>query len=123
VAAHLLAADALDNRADLSGNVYFVSDDSPVGIWTMASRMLAAVGAGKVGAPVPAWVAHALGGLLEGVHAALRLEREPMMTRFAASQLSHAQWFNIGAAKRDLSYKPCVTIDEGLARLARERGR
>jgi 2-alkyl-3-oxoalkanoate reductase len=120
VAAHLLAAEALARNAELSGRVYFVSDDAPVGLWTMARRMLAAVGGGSVGAPVPAAVAYALGGLLEGVHGLFRLEREPLMTRFAASQLSHAQWFDISAAKRDLAYVATVSVDEGLARLARQ---
>jgi len=123
VDAHLRAADALLGRPALSGRVYFVSDDSPVGIWTIARRLLAAVGAGTIGRPVPTWLAYAVAALLEGTYGALRIEREPFLTRFAVSELTHAQWFNISAAKRDLSYAPLVTIDEGLARLARERGR
>jgi 2-alkyl-3-oxoalkanoate reductase len=117
VHAHLLAAKAL-LAGDVSGNpVYFVSDDSPVGVWTMANRMLAAAGAPKVGRPVPAWAAYALGGTLEFVHRTFGLEREPLMTRFAASELSHAQWFDISAIKRELGYSPRVSVDEGFARL------
>ena len=70
------------------------------------------------GRPVPAWLAYALGGALEVLHATFRIEREPLMTRFAASQLSHSQWFDISAARRDLGYSPMVTIDEGMERLA-----
>jgi nucleoside-diphosphate-sugar epimerase len=117
VHAHLLAADALLAKK-VSGNpVYFVSDDAPVGVWTMANRMLAAAGAPKVGRPIPAWVASAVGATLEGVHAAFSIQKEPLMTRFAASELSHAQWFDISAIKRDLGYAPRVTVDEGFARL------
>jgi len=119
VDAHLLAADALARSAEVSGRAYFVSDDSPIGVWTMARRMLDAVDGGSIGAPVPAGVAYAVGAILEGVHALFRLEGEPLMTRFAASELAHAQWFDISAAKRDLGYHPRVTIDEGLARLAK----
>jgi len=118
VDAHLKAAKALHVNAGLSGRVYFVSDDSPVGLWTMAGRMLAAVGARPIGAPIPSGLAYAVGATLEAVHGAFGLAREPLMTRFAASQLSHAQWFDIGAAKRDLAYVPRITIEEGLARLA-----
>lgn len=118
VDAHLLAWDALRAGKPVRGKPYFVSDDAPIGVWTMANRMLAAAGAGPVGKPVPAWLAYGLGATLEGLHAALGLEREPLMTRFAASELSHAQWFDISAAKRDLGYAARVSIDEGLARLA-----
>ncbi len=83
----------------------------------MANRMLAAAGAPSVGRPVPSWLAYAVGAALEATHFVLGLEREPLMTRFAASELSHAQWFDISAAKRDLGYVPRVSIDEGLRRL------
>lgn len=118
VDAHLLAADALLLSAAASGRAYFISDDDPIGLWTMANRMLAAAQAPPVGRPLPAWVAHALGAVLELGHFVLGIESEPLMTRFAASELSHAQWYHISAAKRDLGYVPRVTIDEGLLRLA-----
>ena len=41
------------------------------------------------------------------------------MTRFLVHQLSTAHWFNIDAARRDLDYKPGISIDEGLRRLGR----
>ena len=41
------------------------------------------------------------------------------MTRFLARELSTAHWYNLDAAGRDLGYEPQVTIEEGLARLAR----
>jgi len=118
VHAHLLAADRLREGKPLGGNVYFVSDGEPIGVWTMANRLLAAAGAPPVGRPVPTWLAAALGATLETAHRLLRIEKEPMMTRFAAAQLSHAEWFDISAARRDLYYSPKVTIDEGMKRLA-----
>lgn len=117
VDAHLRAADALRSGAKLGGKAYFVSDDAPIGVWTMANRMLACAGLGPVGRPVPAGLAYAIGATMEGVYGLFGVEREPLITRFGASELSHAQWFDISAAKRDLQYVPQVTIDEGLARL------
>lgn len=118
VHAHLLAADKLLAGAPLGGKAYFVSDDAPIGVWTMANAMLGCAGLGPVGRPVPAGVAYGVGALLEGAHWLFRIEKEPLLTRFAASELSHAQWFDIGAAKRDLGYAPVVTIEEGLKRTA-----
>ena len=117
VDAHLAAADKLLAGAPLGGRVYFVSDGAPIGLWTMANRMLEAAGAPPAGRPVPAWLAYALGAVLEAGHHVLRLEREPLMTRFAASELSHAQWFDIARARTELGYVPRVGIDEGLGRL------
>ncbi len=118
VHAHLLAADALRNAAPLGGSVYFISDDDPRGVWTMANRMLEAAGHPPIEGSVPAWLASAAGATLEAAHWLLRNQQEPLMTRFGASQLTHPQWFDISAAKRDLSYHPVVTVDEGLLRLA-----
>ncbi len=54
---------------------------------------------------------------MEGVYGALRLSGEPPMTRFLASELSTAHWFDLTAARRDLGYEPRVSIDAGLRRL------
>lgn len=118
VDAHLLAADRLLEGKPLGGRVYFVSDGTPVGVWTMAERMLAAAGAGPIRGSVPSWLAWGAGAVLEAAHFLARSEREPLMTRFGASQLAHAQWFDIGAARNDLGYEPRVSREEGLARLA-----
>lgn len=118
VEAHLLAADALRKGAALGGKAYFVSDDAPIGVWTMANKMLACAGQGPVGRPIPAGVAYAVGATMEFVYALFGVEKEPLITRFGASELSYAQWFDISAARRDLGYQPKVSIDEGLKRLA-----
>jgi len=118
VDAHLLAAEKLLAGAALGGKAYFISDGDPVGVWTMANRMLAAAGAPPAKSPIPGWLAYAAGAGLEALHTVTRNEREPVMTRFLASELAHAQWFDIGAARRDLGYEPKVSIEAGLRRLA-----
>jgi len=40
------------------------------------------------------------------------------MTRFVAKQLSTDHWFDISAARKDLGYKPAISISEGFKRLA-----
>ncbi len=125
VDAHLLAADRLLGGRPIGGRVYFVSDGAPVGVWTMADRLLGAAGHPPIRGRVPAGVAYAAGAALEAAHRLLRIDREPFITRFGASQLAHAQWFDISAARRDLGYEPRVSIDEGLRRVSewyRENG-
>jgi len=55
---------------------------------------------------------------MEAVYALLGRQEEPPMTRFLARELATAHWFDLSAAKRDLGYRPAVSIDEGLRRLA-----
>jgi len=117
VHAHLLAADALLAERRVQ-DVYFVSDGDPQGLWSMVDRLLAAAGMAPVAGSVPAWMARAAGAALEVAHRLAGSDEEPLMTRFGASQLTHSQWFDIGAARRDLGFSPLVAIDEGLKRTA-----
>lgn len=116
--AHLLAADRLAPGAPPAGRAYFISNGEPIPVADLVNRMLAAAGLPPETRRVPAWAAHGAGALLELAFGALRLEREPPMTRFLARQLATAHWFDISAARRDLSYEPRVSIDEGMERLA-----
>ncbi len=116
VEAHLCAAARLRERGPVGGKAYFVSDGAPIGVWTMAGRLLEAAGESPVTRAVPAKVAFWVGAALELGHAAVGLDREPFITRFAALQLSHAEWFDIGAARRELGYQPTVSLEEGLLR-------
>ncbi|MGD8367039.1 MAG: NAD-dependent epimerase/dehydratase family protein [Desulfobacterales bacterium] len=116
--AHIRAADRLAESPQLSGNVYFISQDDPIPVWEMVDRILAAGGKGPVKGSVPVPVARAAGWALETIYRIFRLNGEPPMTRFLARELSTAHWFDITAARQDLGYVPEVSTDEGLRRLA-----
>src|SRR5690606_17514106 len=54
VHAHILAGARLLERPEgASGKAYFVSDDAPVGLWTMADRLLEAAGAPPIRGRIP----------------------------------------------------------------------
>ena len=115
--AHVLAAEKLQIHPDLSGNVYFISQDEPVYLWDFINRVLLAGSAPPVKKSIPAGVAYALGALLEMFYKTFNLKSEPKMTRLLANEFSQAHWFDISAAKRDLGYVPRVSIEEGLNHL------
>jgi nucleoside-diphosphate-sugar epimerase len=115
--AHVLAAEKLQQNHALSGKVYFISQDDPIALWEMINRILEAGGKPPVTQSMPAGLAYALGALIELAYRLLGLSREPKMTRFLSLELSQPHWFDITAAKRDLGYRPGVSIDEGLERL------
>ena len=83
----------------------------------MVNRILAAAGLPPETRSIPANLAHGLGTLCETIWTVLRLSGEPPITRFLASELSTAHWFDITAARRDLGYQPRISIEEGLRRL------
>ena len=115
--AHLNAADRLAPGSAPAGRAYFISNDEPLPLWDMVNRILAAAGLPPETRSIPANLAHGLGTLCETIWQVLRLSGEPPMTRFVASELSRAHWFNISAARRDLGYQPRVSLEEGLRRL------
>lgn len=122
VHAHLCAAEHLHIGAPCAGKAYFISNSEPLAMADLINRILAAAGLPPVIRSVKPGVAYAVGAILETLYRLLGIEREPIMTRFVAKQLSTAHWFNLSAAKRDLKYEPVVSIDEGMKRLAASLG-
>jgi nucleoside-diphosphate-sugar epimerase len=116
--AHLLAADRLEPGSPIAGRAYFISQGEPVPLWPFINSILELAGVPPVTRRVPAGVAYAAGAVLESAYGLFRVRSEPPMTRFLAQQLSTSHWFDISAARRDLGYKPTVSTEEGLRRLA-----
>jgi len=115
--AHLMAADSLKKRPEISGNIYFISQDEPIPVWEMVDAILNAAGLDPVRRSIPHWMARMLGALMEFFYRIFNLKGEPQMTRFLADELATAHWFDISAAKRDLGYVPRISTAEGLRRL------
>ena len=115
--AHILAADRLKENPQLSGNIYFISQDEPILAWEMINLILQAAGFEPVKGKIPFRFAWFIGVLLEFIYKTFRLPGEPQMTRFLAEAVATSHWFDISAAKSDLGYKPKVSTEEGLQRL------
>jgi nucleoside-diphosphate-sugar epimerase len=115
--AHLQAADRLCPGSAVAGRSYFVTNGEPMPLWEMVNRILAAADIPPVTRSISPKLAVTLGGICEAVWGSLRLSGEPPMTRFVAHELSSAHWFDISAARRDLGYRPEVSIEDGLNQL------
>jgi nucleoside-diphosphate-sugar epimerase len=116
--AHVLAAEYLHLGSAVAGKAYFISNGEPIPLWDMVNRILAAVDLPAEHRTVHPKVAYALGATLELLYRGFGVQQEPPMTRFVAEELSTAHWFNIDAARRDFCYRPRISIDEGIKRLA-----
>jgi nucleoside-diphosphate-sugar epimerase len=117
--AHLQAERALRKTPSLTGNIYFISQDEPVALWSIINAILEAAGKPPVEKTMSVPMARALGSACEMVYRWLPFNSEPPMTRFLADELATSHWFDISAAKKDLGYHPDVSIEEGLKRLRR----
>jgi nucleoside-diphosphate-sugar epimerase len=115
--AHILAAAKLAERPEISGRVYFISQDAPIPLWEMVNAILETADLPPVKRTISVEAAHRIGAVLEWVYKIGRLPGEPPMTRFLAKELSTSHWFNIRAAREDLGYQPIVSTTEGLHRL------
>jgi nucleoside-diphosphate-sugar epimerase len=116
--AHVLAEHQLKANPDLSGRVYFISQDEPIALWQMINHILAAGNKPPVTKKISPALAFCAGALCEMVYSLLRIKTDPPMTRFVARELSTSHWFDITAAKKDLGYRPLVSTSEGLSRLS-----
>lgn len=115
--AHILAADRLKPGSPLAGKAYFIAQGEPLPLWDLINRILQTAGLPPVTRTVPAPLAYVAGALCEAAWGLLGRQSEPPMTRFLARELSTAHWFKLDAARRDLSYRPSVSVEEGLRRL------
>jgi 2-alkyl-3-oxoalkanoate reductase len=116
--AHLRADEALGDRPEISGRVYFISQGEPVPLWDMVDAILAAGGRPPVRGSISVGTARRIGAALEWFYGTFGLSGEPRLTRFVVDELSASHWFDISAARRDLGYAPRVSTEEGLERLA-----
>lgn len=115
--AHLLALAALDSNPACFGKTYFISNDEPWPQAKIIAALLEAVGVDAQIKTIPASVAKLAGAMAERWWRLRQRDDEPPVTRWSAEQLATAHWYNISAAKRDLGYKPRVSMEEGLQRL------
>jgi nucleoside-diphosphate-sugar epimerase len=118
VEAHLAAAAALQRGSPVCGRAYFLSQGEPVNCWGWIDDLLAQAGLPPVRRSISLSAAWRIGHACELAYTALRLVREPPMTRFLAAQLGRSHYFDIGRARRDFGYEPRVSTAEGMRRLA-----
>lgn len=125
VDAHLDAERALQSSQALvdplqqrpAGRAYFITNGEPVVLWDWINGLLTALGEPPVTKQLSLAAAQRIGAICEGIWRVLPLPGEPPMTRFIAAELAKDHWFSIAAARRDLGYRPRVTMADGTAEL------
>lgn len=109
---------ALERAPQVHGNSYVVTNGEPRPVAELLEGICAAAGVKVPSWRVPAGLACAAGSLIETAWRVFPGTDEPPMTRFLAEQLSTAHWFDQRRTRLDLDWRPAVSLDEGLGRLA-----
>jgi nucleoside-diphosphate-sugar epimerase len=119
VDAHLLAEAAIAApETSAAGRAYFITNGEPVVLWDFINELCEAAGIPRVSRRIGLLPAMAVGAALELAWTLLRRHDDPPMTRFVAKELATDHFFSIEAARRDLGYKPRVSMAEGMRELA-----
>ncbi|MFH0924928.1 MAG: NAD-dependent epimerase/dehydratase family protein [bacterium] len=117
--AHLLAADHLKPDSLVAGSCYFITDGKPVNLWDWINGLLQQLDLPPIKKRISYKTAWRIGRMMEGVYKLFCIQREPLMTRFLASQLAKSHYFSIEQAKKELGYRPPVSPEEGIGRLVK----
>jgi len=120
VDAHIKVCERLDLNSPVAGKCYFVSDDKPILLWEWIELVLMELRLPSITKAISFKSAFLIGIILETFHKIFYLKKEPLMTRFLATQLAKSHYFNISQSKKDFGYKPLVTNEEGIKRLVKD---
>jgi 2-alkyl-3-oxoalkanoate reductase len=116
--AHLSAESAIAQAVSAAGGQpYFITNGEPVVLWEWINGLLTALGEKPVTRKISLRAASAIGRACELAWSLLPVGAEPPITRFVATELARDHWFDISAARRDLSYSPRITMAGGTAAL------
>ncbi|MFA7319904.1 MAG: NAD-dependent epimerase/dehydratase family protein [Dokdonella sp.] len=111
--AHALALARLEPGATIAGKAYFISQGEPMTIEAFLNALLRAGGFPPEQRRMNSIAARALATAARPASDGT----PPMLTAYLLDLFSHASWFNLTAAKRDLGYAPKLSTAEGMSRL------
>jgi nucleoside-diphosphate-sugar epimerase len=121
--AALAVERALDAAEHVVGRKYNITNGEPVALWPLLERLARELDLAPPSRRIGRRTARVLAHTLELFHGAFAPRREPLLTRYTVGLLSADTTLDISAARRDLDYRPSVSIEEGVARfLAARKG-
>jgi len=107
---------ALDAGEHVIGRKYNITNGEPVALWPLLEQLARELHLAPPSRRVGRRTASAVARALELVHRVFAPGREPLLTRYTVGLLAADTTLDISAARRELGYRPGVSIDEGVAR-------
>lgn len=101
-----------------AGEIYFLTDGAPVAFRDFIGRLIRSQGVEPGERSAPLWIADALAALGEAAWTLLPLRGEPPLTRSALNLFFREVTVRDDKARREIGYRPVVSVEEGLRELA-----
>lgn len=114
---NLVYAVTLAIEKGKGGEAYFVTDNENHSFHDFLTRLLNTQGISVPDKSVPGWLVRALARLIEGLWGLFNIASKPPITRFEAALMSRDCTISIDKARRELGYKPLISVDEGMLQL------
>lgn len=115
---NLVAAIGLALTKGRAGEAYFVVDGPPVQFRDFLTRYLASAGVALPDKSLPGAAVRFIANATEPLFRLAGSKAAPPITRFTAHIMSRDCTIRDAKARADLGYRPVISVDEGLARLA-----
>ena len=114
----IAAVEHLTPESDLAGRAFVVSNGEPLPVRVLLERICEAARVPPPTRDVPLPLARGMATIAERLWTRARPDAEPPATRFLVDQLALAHWFDPRPFREATGWRPAVSIDEGMARLA-----
>jgi nucleoside-diphosphate-sugar epimerase len=111
---NLIQAVELALGKGLGGNAYFVADEEVSSMKDFLSRLIQTQGVNPPEKNIPKVVARLAAHLLESIWKIFLKGKKPPIVRFSVDIMSSHCTLNIEKAKRELEFRPVITVIEGL---------
>ncbi len=107
---------SIDAPDAVCGGKFNITNGEPIRLWPLVTRLAKSLGLQAPNRRVPYRLVMAVAGGMEAFHRLARPNEEPVLTRYTVGILGRTMTLDITAARRDLGYRPRVTMDEGIER-------
>ncbi|ESO89403.1 hypothetical protein LOTGIDRAFT_125131, partial [Lottia gigantea] len=115
---HILAAESLHRDSVVCGKAYHITNDEPIYFWTFMTKLLTSFGYDAPKYNLPYSLVYFIALLLQFVCWILSplVEIKPTFTPMKVALAGTHHYYDCSRAKRDLKYKPLVSLDDAIER-------